>query len=71
MFNICLCAWFQSVPKESHLTVAKRIFRYLTWTKGIGLWYPRDRDFNLIGYSDTDYAGYKSIEEAHVDIANS
>ena len=29
MFSICLYARFQSNPKESHLKVVKRIFRYL------------------------------------------
>ncbi|RDX97726.1 hypothetical protein CR513_19479, partial [Mucuna pruriens] len=29
MFNVCLCAQFQSDPKESHLTTVKCIFRYL------------------------------------------
>ena len=26
MFSACICARFQSYPKESHLTVVKRIF---------------------------------------------
>jgi len=59
MFSACLCARFQSSPKESHLTVVKRIFRYLTGMKNFGLWYLKGRDFLLIGYSDADYAGYK------------
>ena len=29
MFTICLCARYQSCPKESHLLVVKRFFRYL------------------------------------------
>ena len=32
MFSVCLCARFQACPKESHLSVAKRIFRYLIGT---------------------------------------
>ena len=58
IFSICLFTWFQSAPKESHLTV-KGIFRYLVGTKDIGLWYPRDGEFNLIKYSDAAYVGYK------------
>ena len=23
MFSVCLCAWFQSAPKESHLTAVE------------------------------------------------
>lgn len=59
MFSVCLCARFQSCPKESHLTCVKRIFRYLAGTKNLGLWYPRGGDFALVGYTDADYAGYK------------
>ena len=29
MFSVCVCAGFQSCPKESHLVAVKRIFRYL------------------------------------------
>ena len=62
---------FQSAPKQSHLTTVKRIFRYLVQTKDIGLWYPRDEDFNIIGYSNADYAGTRSIEKAPMDFSNS
>ena len=57
MFSTCLCAIFQADPRESHLIAIKRIFRYLKGTPNLGIWYPRDSGFDLIGYSDTDYAG--------------
>ena len=41
MFSVCLCAKFQSCPKESHLLAVKRIFRYLNETIDLRLWYPR------------------------------
>ena len=53
------CARFQLPPRESHLIVVKRIFRYLVGTKNFGLWFPKGGDFSLVGYSDADYAGYK------------
>ena len=37
MFAICLSARFQANPKESHLMVVKRIFRYLKGTPNLGL----------------------------------
>jgi len=40
MFVVCLCARFQSNPKESQLKVAKRILKYLKGTTRVGLWYP-------------------------------
>ena len=57
MFATCLCARFQADPKESHLIVIKRIFRYLKGTPNLGLWYPKGTRFNLVGYTDSDYAG--------------
>nr|GEY36644.1 ribonuclease H-like domain-containing protein [Tanacetum cinerariifolium] len=35
----------------------KRIFRYLKGKLHLGLWYPKDSPFNLVAYSDSDYAG--------------
>ena len=36
-FSVCLCARYQSSPKESHLVVVKRVFRYLSGTYDLGL----------------------------------
>ena len=36
MFSVCLCARFQSCPKESHLIMIKHIIRYLKDTIGMG-----------------------------------
>jgi hypothetical protein len=54
-----MCARFQADPKEAHLTAVKRILRYLVYTPKFGLWYPRGSTFDLIGYSDADWAGCK------------
>ncbi|KAK6119945.1 hypothetical protein DH2020_046313 [Rehmannia glutinosa] len=54
---VCLCARFHSNPKESHLSAVKRIFRYLKGTIHYGLFYPKNENFSLKGYSDSDYAG--------------
>ncbi|KAK2359506.1 putative mitochondrial protein [Trifolium repens] len=57
LFSVCLCARFQSDPRESHLTAVKRIFRYLKATCNIGLLYQKSNDYKLIGFCDADYAG--------------
>jgi hypothetical protein len=54
-----MCARFQTNPKEVHLRAVKRIMRYLVYTPKFGLWYPKGSTFDLIGYSDVDYAGCK------------
>ncbi|KAK1384246.1 hypothetical protein POM88_021981 [Heracleum sosnowskyi] len=59
MYATCLCARFQADPREPHLTAVKRIFKYLKGTITLDLWYPRESEFKLIGYSDADFAGCK------------
>nr|GEU65683.1 uncharacterized mitochondrial protein AtMg00810-like [Tanacetum cinerariifolium] len=57
MFAVCACACFQMTPKASHLHAIKRIFRYLKGKPHLGLWYLKDSPFDLVAYSDSDYAG--------------
>ena len=57
IFSLCLCAWFQSCPKESHLIAVKHITRYLKDTIEMGLWYPKTRQFPMTSFLDADYAG--------------
>ena len=40
-FSVGVCAQFQGTPKESHLTVVKRIIRYINSTFDDGIWYSR------------------------------
>nr|GEW23034.1 hypothetical protein [Tanacetum cinerariifolium] len=56
MFAVCSCARFQVTPKASHLHAVKRIFRYLKGKPHLGLWYLKDSPFDLVVYSDSDYA---------------
>ncbi|GJV88002.1 hypothetical protein Tco_1531940 [Tanacetum coccineum] len=49
----CYCARYQ----EKHLKEVKWIFRYLKNTINIGLWYPKDTDFELTAFLDLDHAG--------------
>ena len=59
MLSVCMYARFQANPKEWHLMAVKRILRYLVHTTNLGLWYPKGSKFDLLGYSDFDYAGCK------------
>jgi hypothetical protein len=54
-----MCASFQAAPKECHLTAVKRIMRYLKYSPNVGLWYPKGAQFELVVFSDSDYAGCK------------
>ncbi|GKC72688.1 uncharacterized mitochondrial protein-like protein [Tanacetum coccineum] len=57
MFAVCACARYQVNPKVSHLYAVKRIFRYLKGQPKLGLWYSKDSPFDLVAYTDSDYAG--------------
>ncbi|SPT17899.1 unnamed protein product [Triticum aestivum] len=59
MLSVCMCARFQAAPKESHHLAVKQILRYLAYTPTLGLWCPKGSEFDLVGFSDADYAGDK------------
>ncbi|GJS58618.1 ribonuclease H-like domain-containing protein [Tanacetum coccineum] len=56
IFAVCACARYQVNPKVSHLYAMKRIFRYLKGQPKLGLWYLKDLPFDLVTYTDSDYA---------------
>jgi hypothetical protein len=41
-------------PKRVHIVAAKHMMRYLKGTLNFGLYYTRDVDFRLSGYTDSD-----------------
>ena len=56
LFSICMCARFQSNPRENHYLATKKIFKYLEGTQELGLWYSKSSSFELIAYNDSDFA---------------
>nr|GFB00505.1 hypothetical protein [Tanacetum cinerariifolium] len=64
MFAVCACVRFQVTPKISHLNAVKRIFRCLKGKPCLGLWYPKDSPFDLVAFSDSDYAGASSDKKS-------
>jgi hypothetical protein len=59
MLSVCICAIFQTAPKDYHLRVVKRIMRYLVLTPNLRIWYPKGPHFELLGYLDANYTGCK------------
>ncbi|KAJ9536351.1 hypothetical protein OSB04_un000469 [Centaurea solstitialis] len=59
VFSTGVYARYQCDPRDSHLTIDKRILRYLKGTPDFGLWYPKDSGFELIAYTGSDHAGCK------------
>nr|GEU51620.1 hypothetical protein [Tanacetum cinerariifolium] len=61
---------YQANPKESHLMVMKRIFKYLKETPNLDLWYPKGAGFDLKAYSDSNYVGcYLDRKTEYVAVA--
>ncbi|XP_065617297.1 uncharacterized mitochondrial protein AtMg00810-like [Quercus suber] len=56
-YSVGVCARYQANPKESHMTALKRIIKYVKTTAEFGVWYSKDTNDVLAGYSDTDWAG--------------
>ena len=56
---MCACVLDFKLTRKCHLVAVKRILRYLVHTPNLGLWYPKGSKFDLLGYSDSDYAGCK------------
>ena len=46
-FSVGLCAMFQENLKQTHLTIVKRILRYLKREDDLGLFYPISDTFKL------------------------
>ncbi|GKG11324.1 hypothetical protein Tco_0342724, partial [Tanacetum coccineum] len=54
-----VCARYQACPTFKHLKEVKRIFQYLRQSYNMGLWYPKDSEFELIAYLNADHAECK------------
>lgn len=57
MHAVCLCTRFQANPKESHNKAVKRILKYIKDAINLGLWYGKQTNLYLIGYTDADFTG--------------
>ena len=53
-YSVGMCARYQANPKESHMIALKRIIKYVKTITGFGVWYSKDINDVLTGYSDAD-----------------
>ena len=56
-FSVGVYARFQSNPKESHLNAVKRVIKYVSSTCDFRLFYSKESNVSLAGYSDVDWTG--------------
>ena len=57
MHVVSLISRFMENPKEAHWQAAKRILRYVKGTKRFGILYTASENSELVGYTDSDWAG--------------
>ena len=55
-YSVGVCAKYQANPKESHMTVLKRIIKYVKTTTEFGVWFSENTNDVLVKYSDADWA---------------
>ena len=55
-YSVRMCARYQANLKESHMTALKRIIKYVKTTVEFDVWYSKDINDVLTGYSDADWA---------------
>lgn len=61
MYAVNLISRYMSKPTVLHLSAAKRVLRYLQGTADFGILYKKEGNKELIGFTDSDYAG--SVED--------
>ncbi|XP_057990694.1 uncharacterized mitochondrial protein AtMg00810-like [Hevea brasiliensis] len=59
LFAVSLLSRFMYSTKETHLTAAKRVLRYIKGTNTLGIFFPASagKTLKLVGYSDSDWGG--------------
>ncbi|KAL0553776.1 hypothetical protein IC582_007680 [Cucumis melo] len=63
-FVVGMLGRYQSNPRMDHWKAAKKVLRYLQGTKDYMLTYKRSDHLEVIGYSDSDFAGCVDIRKS-------
>ena len=61
MYGVSLISRFMDSPKTSHWQPGNRILRYIVGTMNHGILYSTSDDFQLVGYTNSDFA--ENIED--------
>ncbi|XP_062100106.1 uncharacterized mitochondrial protein AtMg00810-like [Humulus lupulus] len=56
-YSVGVCAQYKGNPMESHVTVVKRIIRYVNGIQEYGIWYSKETNSNLVCFSHADWVG--------------
>ena len=64
MYGVSLISRFMESPKDSHWQAGKRILRYVSGTKDLGIMYSTSENFKLTSYTDSHNGG--NIEDRKI-----
>ena len=53
-YSVGVCAKYQANSKEPHMIALKRIIKYVKNTADFDVWYSKDTNDVLVGYSNAD-----------------
>ncbi|GKV11936.1 hypothetical protein SLEP1_g23148 [Rubroshorea leprosula] len=56
-FAVGLVSRFMQAPRKPHLEAAKKILKYVNTTLDMGLFYKKEANFSLLGFTDADFGG--------------
>ncbi|KAL4376745.1 hypothetical protein GQ457_02G023970 [Hibiscus cannabinus] len=55
---VSILSRFMHCASERHLRAAKRVVRYIKGTSNFGVKFTRNKEFKLVGFSDSDWGGF-------------
>jgi hypothetical protein len=55
LYEVELISRYMETPDQSHLNAVRRILRYIKGTINEGMFYTASKNFNLVGFSDSDW----------------
>ena len=57
LYAVGIVSRFMEAPTTTHFKTAKRILRYIKGTTNYGLFYSSSNNYEIVGYSDSDWSG--------------
>ena len=67
-YSVGVCARYRANPEESLMTTLTRIIKYVKTAANFGMWYSKDTNDVLAGYSDTNWAGNVDDRESTLGV---
>ena len=65
-FDVNTLSQYLVKPRRVHLIATNHVMRSLKGTIDLGLYYGRDHDYRLYGYTDSDWAGSAADRKEHL-----